>query len=126
MREAPIPALEPPAPELGTPTHFRWLHGLVKTVLVLNLIDAVLTLLWVNAGLAREANPLLAELVHEHPVIFTVGKIGLVGGGSLLLWRARNRPLAIVGIFLAFLVYYAILLLHLGYVGWIAGTLLYP
>ena len=126
MDDSPIPALAPPAPYLGSPLHFRWLRGLVKSVLVLNLIDAILTLLWVNAGLANEANPLLAGLVRHHPVLFTASKIGLVGLGSLLLWRARNRPLAIVGIFLAFLVYYGILLIHLGYMSWIAGTILYP
>jgi len=125
-RDGSIPPLAPPSPRLGTAEHFRWLRGVVAAVLILNGIDAVLTLLWVYAGLAEEANPLLAELVHEHPVLFAACKIALVGAGSLLLWRARHRPLAIVGIFAVFLVYYAILLLHVGYLSWIVGTLVAP
>jgi hypothetical protein len=38
------------------PSTFRWLHGIVKTVLVLNLLDAIFTLVWVRFGYAREAN----------------------------------------------------------------------
>ena len=111
----------PPAGEttsrIGTPEHFRWLHGIVQVVLVLNLIDAVLTVLWVGAGLAREANPLLGDLVAERPAVFTAAKLGLVGFGSLLLWRLRRRPLAVVGIFAAFIAYYAVLLHHVRFIG---------
>ena len=102
---------------IGTPEHFRWLYGIVKVVLVLNLIDAVLTLLWVGAGLAREANPFVAALVTERPVAFAAAKLALVGFGSLLLWRLRQRPLAVVGIFAVFLAYYAVLLHHVRFIG---------
>jgi hypothetical protein len=106
-----------PAPpsSIGTEQHFRWLLGIVKVVLVLNLFDAIFTLIWVYAGLAREANPLLAEVILEHPVLFAAAKIGVVTLASLFLWRLRNRPLAVVGIFLAFLVYYGLFLYHVGY-----------
>lgn len=102
---------------IGTPQHFRWLHGIVKGVLVLNLIDALLTLIWVTAGLAREANPLLDELVRERPVIFAMVKLALVGLGSLVLWRLRFRSTAVISIFVVFLVYYALLLWHLQFLG---------
>ena len=111
---------------IGTPEHFRWLHGIVKVVLVLNLLDAVFTLAWVNTGLAREANPLMDELVHEHPVAFAATKLTLVGLGSLLLWRLRWRPLAVVAIFVAFLAYYGLLLAHVGFLSLVVGTLLFP
>lgn len=102
---------------IGTERHFRWLHGVVKVVLVLNLLDAVFTLFWVGAGLAHEANPLLADLVNEAPVAFALVKLGLVGLGSLVLWRLRQRPMAVVAIFAAFLAYYAVLLHHLRFLG---------
>ena len=122
--DADASSLEPAAGvQLGTPEHYRWLEGIAKSVLVLNLLDAIFTTLWVAAGLATEANPLLAELVTDHPVVFVLAKTTLVGLGSLLLWSRRNRPVAVVGIFGVFLVYYAILLYHLGYAGWIAGEL---
>ena len=110
--------------EIGTPQHFRWLHGIVKVVLVLNLCDAVFTLFWVWAGLAKEANPLLRELVSESPVSFAAAKLLLVGLASILLWRLRQRPLAVVAIFLAFLAYYALLLAHVGFLSLVVGTLL--
>lgn len=104
-----------PLLSVGTPTHFRWLHGILKAVLVLNLFDALFTLGWVRAGLASEANPLIADLVNEHAVGFVVVKLLVVGMGSLLLWNRRKRPLAVIGIFAAFLAYYLVVLYHLRY-----------
>lgn len=100
---------------VGTPEQFRWLHGIVKAVLILNLIDAVLTLLWVRGGLATEANTLIDELINESAIGFIAVKLSLVGLGSWLLWQQRRRPSAVVGIFTVFLAYYAILLYHLQY-----------
>lgn len=114
------------AARIGTPQQFRWLLGIVKVILVLNLLDAVFTLAWVWLGLAREANPLLRELVHEHPVAFVGVKTGLVGLASLLLWRLRHRPLAVVAIFVAFLAYYALLLAHVGFGSLVLGALFFP
>lgn len=114
------------AHRIGTPEHFRWLGSIVKILVFLNLLDAIFTLVWVTAGLADEANPLLATLVRDHPLVFTVVKLGLVGGGSWLLWRHRRRPLAVVGIFGVFLTYYFLLLVHVGYLSLIMGTLLFP
>jgi len=105
------------ASRVGTPEQFRWLHGIVKSVLVLNLVDAVLTLFWVRAGLAVEANTLIDELVHEHAVLFVAVKLALVGMGSWLLWNRRHSPAAVVAIFVAFMTYYWILLHHLSFAG---------
>lgn len=113
-------------PSIGTPEQLRWLHGILQTILALNLLDAVFTLFWINAGLAREANPLLADLVRDHPVGFALAKVGLVALGSLLLWHYRSRPLAVIGIFLVFLVYYLLLLYHVGFLSLVVGSLLFP
>ena len=103
------------ASRIGTAEHFRWLDMIVRVVLVLNLLDAAFTLFWVNAGLAREANPLMNELVVDHPLLFVGAKLGLVSMGSWLLWTHRTKALAVVSIFLSFLVYYLILLYHLDF-----------
>ena len=100
---------------IGTPDHFRWLHGIVKSILVLNLVDAVLTLFWVRSGYATEANTLIDELVNEHALVFVLIKLALVGMGSWVLWNRRRSPAAVVGIFVAFMTYYWILLYHLRY-----------
>lgn len=123
-----IPAHSPArnSNRIGTPEQFRWLNGIVKVVLALNLLDAIFTLVWVTFGLADEANPLLETLVLDHPVLFAVVKLSLVGGGSWLLWLHRQRALAVVGIFSSFLIYYFLLLYHLSYLSWVTGILLYP
>jgi hypothetical protein len=100
---------------VGTPQHFRWLSGIVKAILVLNLIDAVLTLLWVRLGLAAESNTLIDELVDDQAVLFVGVKITLVGLGSWLLWNRRESPLAVIGIFVAFVTYYGIVAYHVQY-----------
>ena len=109
---------------IGTPQQFRWLLGIVKAVLVLNLLDVIFTLFWVYAGLAREANPLLADIIVGHPLLFAAAKLSLVALASLLLWRFRRRPLAVVGIFLAFFVYYCLLLYHIGFLSLVVRALL--
>ena len=118
------PETPPAAPHwVGTPQHFEWLHGIVKCVLVLNLLDAIFTLIWVRAGLALEANLLIDKLVNEHALLFFAVKLGLVGMGSWLLWRWRSRPLAVVCIFVAFAAYYALLLYHVQYAATLVRSL---
>jgi hypothetical protein len=100
---------------IGSDRQFRWLFGIIITVIILNLIDAVFTLFWVNAGLAEEANILLRHLVNDYPVVFVAVKLALVSLGTLLLWRHRNRKFAVIGIFMVFIIYYYVLLYHLKY-----------
>ena len=110
--------------KVGTATQFRWLEGIVKAVIVMNLIDAVMTLWWVRTGFATEANPFLEQIVTEHGILFVTSKIALVFLGTTLLWRFRTRPLAVLGIFAAFMVYYEILLIHLSFASMLIGQLL--
>ena len=104
------------ASKVGTPQHLRWLDGIVKTIVVMNLIDAIFTLFWVRVGAAEEANAFLSELVEHHAVAFVMAKIALVSLGSFLLWRLRRHPFAVVGLFIVFLAYYYVLLYHLRFV----------
>lgn len=99
--------------KIGTLQHFRWLRGVVSAVLILNLIDAVLTLLVVSSGWATEANPLLHRLAHETPLYFMIVKLLLVSLGSYLLWLNRKRAFAVFAIFAVFIAYYLVLLHHL-------------
>jgi len=100
---------------IGTAQHFRWLQGIIKWLLVLNLLDGLFTLVWVQYFYAEEFNVMLRDLAHGKMVLFMVVKLTLVSLGSLFLWRNRNHPLAVVAIFLAFFVYYLVLLYHLQY-----------
>lgn len=103
-----------PESQIGTPEQFKWLLGLVKALLILNLLDAILTLFWVYSGLGQEMNPLLRNLIESSPIAFVIAKLSLVALGSLLLWRYRERKLAVIAIVLAFLLYYGLLLWHIG------------
>jgi hypothetical protein len=98
--------------KIGTLEHFRWLKGIIAATLILNLLDAIFTIVVVVSNRAREANPLMADLLAS-PGLFMVVKLVLVSLGSYLLWKLRRHPLAVMAIFLAFLVYYCILLYHL-------------
>lgn len=108
---------------VGTNEQFRWLNGIVKAVLVFNLLDALFTLIWVRTGHAIEANALMRNLVNDHAMGFMLAKLGIVGLGSLLLWRTRRRPLAVVSIFVAFLAYYLVLVYHIEYSSFIVRAL---
>lgn len=99
--------------EVGAPQHFQWLRGIVAVILVLNLFDAVATLVWLEMGMAVEANPVMEYFLRYGPVLFVTIKLGLVSGGTLFLWHQRERPLAVVAIFIAFLAYYLLMLYHL-------------
>lgn len=118
------PISQPHQLTIGTAQHFRWLHNIVKVVLLLNLLDAIFTLFWVETGLAVEANVLLQTPIEEHPLAFVLIKISLVSLGSLILWKRRHHTLAVVGLFGVFLVYYTILLYHLRFAGFIIRYIL--
>jgi len=67
-------------------------------VVVLNQLDASLTLLWVHTGIAVEANLLWATLVVSQPVMFMVLKLAIVSIGTGVLYAYRDRPLAYAGL----------------------------
>ncbi len=98
---------------IGTPQQFVWLRRIILGVIILNALDAFLTLIWVWHGHAVEANPMMANLVHTNPLLFVIVKMALVALGSFLLWRFRKNKFAVITIFMTFLVYYYILLYHL-------------
>ena len=100
---------------IGSERQFRWLRLIVMLIIFLNVLDATFTLYWINTGLAKEANILLRNLVENHPVLFVIIKFTLVLAGTYILWRNRYNKYAASGLFLAFLVYYALLLYHIGY-----------
>lgn len=65
----------------------NWPVSGLQAILVLNAVDAVLTLLWIQLGWATEANPLLEQLAHHEPVAFVATKLALVSLGALVLMR---------------------------------------
>jgi hypothetical protein len=64
--------------------HEPYLLVLSLTILLLNVLDAFFTITLLTAG-AHEVNPLIALLLAQHPKLFALTKMGLTGGGVLVL-----------------------------------------
>jgi hypothetical protein len=82
-------------------------------IVVLNLLDAVFTLVYTRLGLAEEANPLLQHVLADSPLRFVVVKLGLVSMGVALLWRQRHRRTAAAGLLATGAMYVWLLGYHL-------------
>lgn len=98
---------------VGTAEHFEWLYMIAKGLLVLNLLDGVFTLVWVEHFGAAEWNFMMEDLVQTSALLFMLTKLTLVSLGTLFLWRNRNNPLAVISLFMAFFSYYLVFLFHL-------------
>ncbi len=72
-----------------------WAAGLV---VVLNLLDALWTITFLEAGVADEANPLMVTALTHGPVGFMIAKLALVSLSVMLLWRLRQRRSAVLAI----------------------------
>jgi hypothetical protein len=64
--------------------HEPYLLALAVTILLLNVVDAFLTLALITSG-ANEANPFVAFILNSHPQLFALTKMGLTGVGVLIL-----------------------------------------
>ncbi|MCA9679120.1 MAG: hypothetical protein H6708_10550 [Kofleriaceae bacterium] len=82
-------------------------------ILVLNLIDAVFTLIYVHLGLAVEGNPLMGQALTRGPVGFMLVKLALVSMGVLVLFRLRRRRAASVALVASAIAYSSLLVYHL-------------
>jgi hypothetical protein len=100
---------------LGADGEIRGLYGIAKWLLVLNLLDGIFTLIWIEHFGAQELNFMMRDLAHGSPVLFMMAKLTLVGLGTLFLWRNRSSPLAVASIIVAFFSYYLVFLFHLQY-----------
>lgn len=79
----------------------------------LNLLDALLTIVWVRSGVATEGNQLMASLldIGNGPFLAVKIGIGLVAGVVLIRWG--NRPLARYGLVVALSLYLGLMAIHL-------------
>ena len=82
-------------------------------VIILNLVDAMFTLVYIKMGMATEGNPLMGQALSHSPVGFMACKLALVSGGVLLLWRLRHRKSAMTGLFATTAAYTCLFAYHL-------------
>jgi len=69
-------------------------EGGLRILVAINLFDALATLYWVEAGLATEANPVMAQALEMGPALFILSKLALVTLAVGLLWKHRHRQMA--------------------------------
>jgi len=97
---------------IGTREHYRWLRGIVISLVLLNALDGILTIIWIETGRFSETNPLMDLLLSTNPVLFISVKMLLVCLGVVLLWRYRDNAFAVVSIFFCFTAYCYALTVH--------------
>lgn len=78
----------------------------------LNLLDAILTIIWVRNGVATEGNHLMARLLDSGDFSFLSAKIAIGTITALVLLRWGNRRLARYGLSLALAVYISLMGIH--------------
>ncbi len=90
------------------------MHLFRETLLLfgLNLLDALLTLVWVRSGVATEGNMLMARLLDVGDLTFLLAKIaiGLIAAAVLLKWG--NRKVAKYGVAVALTLYIGLMAVH--------------
>ena len=79
----------------------------------LNLLDALLTIVWVRNGVATEGNQLMAALldIGNGPFLGVKILIGLIA--AIVLYRWGARPLARYGLAIALAVYVGLMGVHI-------------
>ena len=101
----------------------RFIELAAAALIVLNLLDAIFTLLWVESGIASEGNPIMDRAMTHGPVGFMVIKLALVSLCVLLLWRLRHRRAAAISLVTCAIAYSAVMLVHLSAVPVFVATL---
>jgi len=79
----------------------------------LNILDALLTIVWVRAGVATEGNQLMASLLDVGNAPFLIVKIAIGAVAAVVLYRWGNRRLARFGLAVALAVYISLMGIHL-------------
>ena len=79
----------------------------------LNLLDALLTIVWVRAGVATEGNQLMASLLDIGNWPFLCAKIAIGTFAAVVLCRWGNRPLARYGLAVVLAIYIGLMGIHI-------------
>ncbi len=84
---------------------------LVSIILVCSILDALLTLLYIDRG-GSEANPIMAVAIHSGMTSFVAIKMLLTVAGVIMLAIHQNFRLGTRGLYGMAIIYLALLLYH--------------
>ncbi|MBV6495862.1 MAG: hypothetical protein DYH05_02180 [Acidobacteria bacterium ACB1] len=79
----------------------------------LNLLDALLTIIWVRSGVATESNQLMASLLDIGNAPFLIVKVAIGAVAAVVIMRWGSRPIARYGLAVALAVYIGLMGIHL-------------
>src|SRR4029078_6077450 len=82
-------------------------------VFSLNLLDALLTIIWVRNGVANEANLIMAKFLDAGDMTFLVAKLAIGIFALTVFVIGSEKPLAKYGLSLALAVYMGLIGIHL-------------
>jgi len=90
------------------------MHLFRETLLLfsLNLLDALLTIVWVRNGVAEEGNHIMARLLESGDFAFLFTKLAMGTITAIVLLRWGNMPLAKYGVTAALVVYIGLMGIH--------------
>ena len=79
----------------------------------LNLLDALLTIVWVRSGVATEGNQLMAGLLDIGNGPFLTAKVAMGTITAIVLFKWGSRPVARYGVTVALALYIGLMGIHL-------------
>jgi hypothetical protein len=79
----------------------------------LNLLDALLTIVWVRSGVATESNQLMAELLYVGNFPFLSVKIAIGAVAAIVLLRFSHKPIARWGLTVSLAIYLGLMFVHI-------------
>jgi hypothetical protein len=104
------------------------LVGATFLLFTLNLLDALLTIVWVRAGVATESNQLMARLLDIGNGPFLGVKIAMGAVAAVVLYKWGNKRLARYGLVVVLAFYISLMGIHvftgLSAFGYVSNTAL--
>lgn len=90
---------------------------LLSSIVVLCLLDAIFTILWLSTGLAIESNPFMEFLLDKSNLLFLAVKMALTYMSVYILYQYRYKKGAIMTTKILTMLYLTIIIYHLlGYI----------
>lgn len=84
----------------------------LRLIFFFNVLDAFLTITWVEHGLAEEANPIMAYAMNHGMLFFALVKIMSVLLAVVILWTLRKHKVSLVAAFASACFMFLVLVYH--------------
>tara|TARA_Y100001963_G_C6564840_1_gene346116 strand:+ start:359 stop:685 length:327 start_codon:yes stop_codon:yes gene_type:complete len=85
---------------------------LLMSIVCLCFLDATFTVIWIEAGIAEEANPIMRIFISRSYLLFMAVKLAVTFGGVLILRKYKEKRMTINAATFLNLVYIYIILYH--------------